>query len=201
MTLPPAYFDSLYAKSADPWSLSSRWYERRKYDVTLASLPKPRFRNGFEPGCSVGVLSQGLAARCDQLLATDVSAVAVATTRERLRDCPNVTVEQSSVPTQWPKGEFDLIVLSEIGYYLVRSDLEVLVDRTVASLSADGVVAAVHWRHPVADYPLTGDTVHEIIGTRVGLQSLVSHVEPDFRLDVFARPATRSVAAAEGLTP
>lgn len=199
MTLPAAYFETLYATSGDPWSLDSRWYERRKYDVTLASLPKTRFRNAFEPGCSIGVLSQGLAARCERLLATDVSAVAVDATRRRLRDCRNVTVEQFSVPTEWPKGEFDLIVLSEIGYYLDRPDLEALVDRAVASLSVDGVVIAAHWRHPVADYPLSGDVVQDTIRNRSGLRSLVSHVEADFRLDALGGPGVPSVAAAEGL--
>ena len=37
--LPDAYFDRIYAESADPWQLQSRWYERRKYAITLALLP------------------------------------------------------------------------------------------------------------------------------------------------------------------
>ena len=39
--LPDAYFDRMYAASADPWQLQERWYEKRKYAITLALLPYP----------------------------------------------------------------------------------------------------------------------------------------------------------------
>jgi hypothetical protein len=47
--LPDAYFDAMYATSDDPWQLSSRWYEERKYAVML---PRPRWATpigGFAP--------------------------------------------------------------------------------------------------------------------------------------------------------
>ena len=58
MTLSPSYFDDMYAANRDPWSLASRWYEQRKYAVTLACLTRPRYRRAFEPGCSIGVLTE-----------------------------------------------------------------------------------------------------------------------------------------------
>jgi SAM-dependent methyltransferase len=200
MTLPAEYFDQMYARSSDPWQFETRWYERRKYDVTLAALPKPRFRNGFEPGCSIGVLTERLVDRCDRLLATDVSESAVDAARSRLAGRTGVTVEQRAVPDSWPDDEYDLIVLSELGYYFHRTDLARLVDCTVATLATDGVLVAVHWRHPVADYPLSGDAVHQLIRERSGLACAVEHVEADFRLDVLVRPGTPSVASVEGLT-
>lgn len=51
---PAAYFEDMYRDAADPWHLAERWYERRKYDLTLAGLPLPRYRRAFEPACSVG---------------------------------------------------------------------------------------------------------------------------------------------------
>ena len=62
--LPDAYFDAKYADSVDPWQLEARWYERRKYAITLALLPYPRYRHAFEPGCSIGVLTEHLTRRC-----------------------------------------------------------------------------------------------------------------------------------------
>ena len=76
-TLGASYFDGMYARSADPWGFTSRWYERRKYAISLAMLPRERYRRGFEPGCSIGVLTRQLAGRCDRLLACDVAAAAV----------------------------------------------------------------------------------------------------------------------------
>src|SRR6185437_12201660 len=106
------YFERLYADNGDPWDFAGRWYEQRKRMVTLGSLPRPRFRRAFEPGCSTGLLTVGLAARCDELVAWDVSEAAVRTTRRRLARELGVRVERGQVPEQWPDGPFDLIVLS-----------------------------------------------------------------------------------------
>ena len=56
--LSDAYFDRMYSESVDPWQLQSRWYEQRKYAITLALLPYARYRHAFEPGCSIGVLTE-----------------------------------------------------------------------------------------------------------------------------------------------
>ena len=55
------YFDDMYARSDDPWGFTSRWYERRKYAISLAMLPQERYDSAFEPGCSIGVLTGRLA--------------------------------------------------------------------------------------------------------------------------------------------
>ena len=71
--MPDNYFDRMYAQAADPWQLADRWYEQRKYAITMALLPYPRYRHAFEPGCSVGVLTEKLAGRCDHVTATDIA--------------------------------------------------------------------------------------------------------------------------------
>lgn len=201
MTLPPAYFEALYAESADPWGFTSRWYEQRKYALTMAALPRQRYRRGFEPGCSIGVLSVLLAQRCDALLATDVAPAAVARARERLAGYDGAAVDRLAVPLEWPAGRFDLVVLSEIGYYLSPGDLEILRDRSVASLEPGGTLLAVHWRHEVPDYPLRGDAVHDLIGASPQLHRLVRHEESDLLLEVFETEPARSVAERTGLWP
>ncbi|GAA0282302.1 class I SAM-dependent methyltransferase [Cryptosporangium japonicum] len=197
-TLPTEYFDRMYAADDDPWGFRSRWYEERKYAVTLAALPRRRYRSGFEPGCSIGVLTAALADRCDTLLSTDVAEAAV--TRARA-NAPGARVEVRRLPDEWPDETFDLIVLSEVGYYLDRAALERLVDATIAGLEPGGDLVLVHWLHPVADYPIDGDTVHAAFSGRPELARTVVHEEADFRLEVYARvpPAARSVAAREGL--
>lgn len=201
MSLPTSYFTGLYATSADPWGFHTRWYEERKYALSVAALPRRRYRAAFEPGCSVGVLTALLAGRCDRILATDPAQAAVASARKHLTSYQNVSVECSAVPHTWPSGEFDLIVLSELGYYLGADDLDLLLKRTVESLEPGGDLLAVHWRHPVPDYPITGDAVHDAIDHTPNLDALVRHAEKDFVLEVFRKvpPAAASVAEAEGL--
>ncbi len=181
-----AYFEGMYREAVDPWRFETSAYERRKYAITVSSLPRVSYRSAFEPGCSVGVLSQLLAPRCGRLLAADIIPVALERASRRLRGHGNVRIERRSIPEQWPVDRFDLVVLSEIGYYFDEPELDGIVQLVLGSLDVGGHLVAVHWRG-VTDYPLTGDRTHEVIGGRDGLCHLVGHVETDFRLDVWER--------------
>jgi len=201
VTLGAGYFEAMYRKAADPWGFQERWYEQRKYAVSLALLPAGRYRRAFEPGCSIGVLTGLLARRCERLLSCDVAAAAVQAAARRTRDLPQVRVEQREIPGQWPPGRFDLIVFSEILYYFGDDDLEQVLAHAVAALEPDGTLLAVHWRHHVADYPRSGDDVHRVLAARPGLARLVRHTEPDFLAEIYicTDGAPVSVAQATGL--
>jgi SAM-dependent methyltransferase len=194
------YFDGLYEHSDDPWKLREGWYERRKRSLTLALLPRPRYRNAFEPGCANGELTAGLAARCEALLAADLHERAVQLARERVAGMPQVRVEQRTVPREWPTeaGPFDLIVISEFAYYLDAADLETLAARIAASLTTDGTLLACHWRRPFAEALESADHAHALFDARCGLSRLAHHDEADLLIDVWSRDA-RSVAQREGL--
>jgi SAM-dependent methyltransferase len=200
-TLGRGYFDAMYTDASDPWGFEDRWYEQRKYAISVAQLPAVRYRSGFEPGCSIGVLTTALAGRCDRLLSCDIAAAPVQEAAQRTRDLPHVRVERRQIPQQWPSGQFDLVVFSEILYYFGDDDLERVIDLGVNSLEAGGTLLAVHWRHLVSDYPGRGDDVHQALAARPGLALLVSHREPDFLAEVFIRSDTPplSVAQATGL--
>lgn len=198
-SLPADYFEEFYRGGADPWGFQDRWYERRKRAMTLASLPRERFRSAFEPGCSIGVLTAELAARCDTLLATDVAERPLDAARLRLQGMPGVRLERRAVPADWPTGSFDLVVLSEVGYYCSASDLRRLVDLAAGALTDDGVLLACHWRHDVPDYPLGGDEVHAALRSHPALAVLVTHLEEDFVLEVLVPAPAISVARADGL--
>lgn len=198
VSLDASYFEDLYARRADPWRLASRWYETRKRSITVASLPSPRYRRGLEIGCSIGMLTRDLAPRCDSLLAVDIAAGALERARERLREFPQVTFAELDASTDFPPGVFDLIVVSEVGYYLSRSDLIALFSTAASRLSPGGVMVLCHWRHPVSDYPLRGDEVHEIMRATTVLFRTVRHEESDFILELYGTDAD-SVAQHEGL--
>ncbi len=193
------FFDDFYGAETDPWGFETRWYEKRKRALTLACLPAERFPSAYEPGCSIGVLTAALAPRCGRLLATDISDTPLRIARRRLAGAPGVRFEQRRVPQEWPDEQFDLIVLSEIGYYCDAEDLRTLVQKASASLTRDGVLLACHWRHPVQEYPLRGDDVHEALRSHSGLVVLAEHREADFLLEVYVRPPAISVAGAAGL--
>jgi SAM-dependent methyltransferase len=204
-TLGAAYFEGMYQASPDPWGFSTRWYEARKYAITVAMLPAARYDRAFEPGCSIGVLTTMLAPRCGTLLSCDVSPAAVRAAAGRTAGLPQVRVERRTLPGDWPDGRFDLIVLSELLYYFGEGDLDTVLGQATGSLRPGGTLLAAHWRRPVADYPRTGDEVHAAIAARPELTLIADHREPDFIAQAFLRaapgtdPASVSVAAAEGL--
>lgn len=193
-----AYFDALFDSADDPWQFRTRWYETRKRALTLACLPTARYGRGYEPGCANGELTAALATRCDRLLASDGAERAVALARTRLRGLDHVRVVQAWLPQDWPAGTFDLVVLSELGYYLDRDALKSLTRRLLASLSPNGTVVACHWRPPIAGCALNGDEVHAALDEQLALSRMCSVVEPDLRMDVWCTDGT-SVAERERL--
>ena len=173
--LGPEFFDELYAGDPDPWGFATSEYERAKYYATIAALEGRRYGRGLEIGCSIGVLTQRLAHHVDELLAVDVSEAALAQARARN---PDVRVERREIPEEFPDGRFDLIVCSEVLYYLDLPAFEQTLERL------QGTVLAVHWRHPTKRYPLPGDEVHERLRHRFGPPAY-SRTTPDYRLDRF----------------
>jgi SAM-dependent methyltransferase len=177
----------LYEESTDPWGLETSEYERRKYALTLAALPRERYRSAYEPGCSIGVLTQLLAARCDALLASDLIARAVEAARTRVAGLAHVRVEQLDTPVQWPEGSFDLIVLSELAYFLPPAGVAELGRRVGASASAGATIVAVHWRGAIDEWALPAEQAHDVIRHEGALTSIGRYVEASFVLEVFER--------------
>ncbi len=183
------HFERIYAASPDPWHYATSDYEREKYAATLAALPRPRYRAALEIGCSIGVLTTQLAARCDALLAIDYAATALERARERCAGQRWVDFRRMTLPADYPDGSFDLTVLSEVGYYLSLADLRAARARIVAGLAPGGQLLLVHWTPPIDDAPLNGDQVHEEFLGRRGdiLRHLGGQRADSYRLDLFER--------------
>lgn len=184
-SLQPSYFEKLYAQDADPWQFETSAYETAKYDATLAALPQPRYVSAIEIGCSIGVLTARLAPRCDELLALDVNEPALERARQRCRDVPHVQFEKGQIPQDWPDGRFDLIMLSEVLYYLDKDDLDRLATRVGLSLVPGGTIMMVHWLGET-DYPLSGDVAVEHFTEQLErrpVRIVRQAREPEYRLD------------------
>lgn len=160
-TLPPGYFEGIYAENIDPWGFETRPYEAAKYAATLAALPRQHYRNGWEIGCSIGVLTQQLAQRCDALLSVDVVDQVLEGAKARCSNLPQVRFQIMRVPNYLPANTFNLIVLSEVGYYLSWADLRRTQQAIMQRLAPGGTLVLVHWTLFARDYPLSGDQVHD----------------------------------------
>jgi hypothetical protein len=182
-----AYFDRIYARSDDPWQFRSSPYERRKYAATLAALPQPRFRNGLEIGCSIGELTWLLGARCDAMLGIDIAAAPLAAARLRCARRPHISFRQIAIPAGWPDGAFDLVVLSEVLYFLSADDLLATAARVRAGCIAGACVVLVNWLGQ-ADDPSSGDEAAERFIDALAWRVDVRRRYDGFRLDVIGAP-------------
>jgi SAM-dependent methyltransferase len=184
-----AAFEAKYRAAADPWHFADSAYERGRYEATLQALTRPRFAKAFEPACSVGVLTQALAVRCDEVDACDIAPSAVARARQRCGGLANVRIEHADIARDMPSGPFELIVFSELGYYFRREALAEIADALVDRMVPGGELVAVHWLGCSDDHILHGDDVHEVLASR--LQTRGTWVKgsrhTDFRLDLWRR--------------
>jgi SAM-dependent methyltransferase len=176
MRVDPQTFDDPYARDGDPWSFATSPYEQLRYATTI-ELVGGRHRRCFEPGSSIGVLTARLAELCDDVVAVDPSPSAVQIARQRLAAAGHVHLDVGAVPEWWPSGSFDLVVLSELGYYFDRPELTDLVERCSGLLRAPGDLVAVHWLGHSDDHLLHGSEVHEVLGDVLGAPDEERHHE------------------------
>jgi len=179
-----AAFEERYRKTEDPWSFTTSAYERNRYQTTLNALIRPAYGSVFEPGCSVGELTVMLAGRCRSILATDISASAVTTAKRRCAKLSNVSIRcaEFSVAT-FPRGSFDLIVLSEIMYYFSTREATEMSANIHKHMLPGAELVAVHWLGHSRDHQMHGDQVHNILATSVQLQWMKGARHEGFRID------------------
>jgi 2-polyprenyl-3-methyl-5-hydroxy-6-metoxy-1,4-benzoquinol methylase len=170
------FFEQKYRAHADPWSFASDGYEQWRYGVLVQHVEAGRYARAFEPGCSVGVLTDILADRCGHVFATDIADTAVAVARRRCGARSNVTIQQGSLAGDLPAGPFDLIVISEVGYYFDEPTLGRIAGRLGRMLDPSGLLLAAHWTGESDDHVLAGPRVHNLLDAHLGLRR-VTHTE------------------------
>ena len=182
-----AEFEARYRANPDPWGYTTSDYERRKYEATLAACAEGPFADALEPGGSIGVFSSLLAPRCERLTTIDAAPTAVAAARRRLAGAPHIDVILGEIPDAIPVRRFDLVVASEILYYLTASELARTVGRLESVMVAGARLVATHWRPAGRERPLDAEQVHATLLEQPWLRSVTSGGTDDYRLDVLER--------------
>jgi LmbE family N-acetylglucosaminyl deacetylase/SAM-dependent methyltransferase len=176
-------FDRMYDDDGqDPWAFAESFYEERRRALVLAVLGCRRYGRALEIGCADGRLTQSLLERCNEVVALDTSHRAVVAAQER---APGAVVEQGMAPADLPPGPFDLVLLSEVGYFLTPLELVATLRRCEESLAPGGELVLCHWQHPTQDVPLDGVLVHEQAATALRSRRRVTYHDDDLRIDVW----------------
>lgn len=187
----PPDFDAMYSGDPDPWDVGGSFFEQRKRAVVLACLRRARYGSAWDPACGTGHLTADVASRCERVLASDTSATAARLARERCAALP-VSVSHRALPEAPVDAAFvpDLVVLSEVFYYLsdaVRAATVALVDHLAAP---DAELVGVHWDGAPDDAWLSGrGGQHELVSQLVsrGWTHRIHHEDEGFLLDTVTR--------------
>ncbi len=182
-----AEFEARYRADADPWGYTESRYEARKYAATLDACGGGRFASALELGGSIGVFSGRLAPSCESLIAIDAAPSAVEAARERLADQPQAAAILGAIPADIPRQPYDLVIASEILYYLAERELADTLAVLSRLMSPGARLVAVHWRPAGAERPFTADEVHLRLRQEPWLAPVSRHDTEDYRLDVLER--------------
>jgi cyclopropane fatty-acyl-phospholipid synthase-like methyltransferase len=164
----PGYFNHLFDEG-DPFGFDDHPVEQLKFDRTL-EVCEPNVRGRvLEIGCAAGSFSEHLASRAVDVLALDVSPAAVEQAAQRLRNRPNVRTAAMSIAERFPEGTFDLIVASDVLYYLSVEDVERTLRRIENGLAETGAFVTVHYV-PRMGALLNGDEVHDLLRAHTTLR-------------------------------
>jgi SAM-dependent methyltransferase len=166
------FFDHFF-DDGDPFGFDINPEERLKFQKTLEVCGEGPLGRILELGCAVGSFTEILAPRATDVLAVDVSQAAVDQVALRLRDHPNVRAKAMSIPAEFPDETFDLVVASDVLYYLSVEELKRCVARIEAALPDGGAFVAVHYV-PRMGSVLNGDEAHDILVAHTTLRHVLA---------------------------
>jgi len=187
----PGEFDTLFTQSADPWDYDVAPYEQVRFARTIAALDGRQFRQGLEVACAAGSLTEMIAPHCNHLLALDASRAALDHARRRLAPWPHVDIRLARMPEQLPEGRFDLIMLSDMLYYLGLSGLQNFLATLIERAEPDAMIVLVDYLGPMG-IAINGEKAAEasIALARLRGWRLTRHERNDtMRLDRLEREA------------
>lgn len=156
-----AGFETKFKANPDPWNYQHSRFEAFKRGVLMQACGSRAYGRGLELACANGVTTRLLASRCIRLLALDGSQTAVERARVRTSDLNNVVVQRAILPREMAAGPFDLIVISELLYYLSTREVTQLLRAVAAALAPGGRVVVLHHIVPFDDVAISPAAAQE----------------------------------------
>jgi peptidoglycan/xylan/chitin deacetylase (PgdA/CDA1 family)/GT2 family glycosyltransferase/ubiquinone/menaquinone biosynthesis C-methylase UbiE len=189
-------FETLFARQPDSWKYTT-FYEQKKYEQTLELIPSIQFEQVLELACAEGHFTVQLAPRVGNLIAVDISQVALSRAQARCADQTNVHFQLLDLTKDPIPGKFDLIICSEVLYYIDGiKDLESFARRVADALNPGGYFITAH-AHLVVDepncpgynwgYPFGAKVIGDTFSNTHPLQLLKELWTPLYRIQLFRR--------------
>ncbi len=196
-----ARLEELFERRSDPWGYGND-YEQTKYRQTLELIPDGPIDDVLEVGCAAGHFTVQLASRARRLVAADISEAALRRAAEHCAGHDHVCFERLELGKDPIRGRYDLIVCSEMLYYLGRrSRLEAAARELTAALKPGGRLVMAHANLTADDPESPGydwsfnfgaKVIGEIFAAAPGLSFTRALRTPYYRVQCFERAAPAS---------
>lgn len=170
------YWEQIFERP-DPWNYLSV-YEQVKYAQTLSLIPQGT-ETVLELACAEGIFTEKLAREVRRVTATDISQRAIDRAAKRCRDFSNVELRVLDFVRQELPPDQDLILCSEVLYYLKDEEtLAGVCSKMAAALKPGGCLITAHahlrqdepgrtgfdWGHPFGV-----GTIRRVLAEQAGL--------------------------------
>lgn len=180
-------FDAHYKRYTNPFSLKGKKYEKQKLSDTLRLISAPHIEIAIDYGCGIGDASIALSGRANRILSIDGSAVALERLGARImgRRLKNIELRHATIDDPWPIAtaeRADLILASEVLYYLSASELRAIGPLFRSSLRDEGRMLTCHYRKPFHDRILENEEVHHILVCSMGV--VIDKISPADHYDL-----------------
>ena len=194
------YFENLFAEQDDPWAYTTP-YEQIKYEQTLSLLPRRRLEKVLELACAEGHFTVQLAPHVGSILATDISPTALERAAQRCAGLDDITFQPLNLIRDPFPGQFDLIICSEVLYYVGdKAGLWQVAQKFANALLPGGYLLTAH-AHVVVDepghpgfnwdVPFGAKVIGEMIGSEPRLHLVREIRTPLYRVQLFQRIESR----------
>ena len=177
-----AHLNALYADRDDPWEFRTSPYEQAKFRTTADALLSRTYASALEVGCGNGELARHIAPRCANY--TGVDAVGKALDAAR-RAVPSGRFVHAFLPCDLPGGPHDLILLSEVLYFLDAPAITALGQQITRRWPAAEVIV-VTWLGPSGN-PMQGEPALSVFTSAIKpvFCGVLAARTPQYRIDRF----------------
>ncbi|WAP66744.1 class I SAM-dependent methyltransferase (plasmid) [Jiella pelagia] len=177
---PPEHFAELYADDGDPWHARSSRYEVEKRADNCAQLDVRCYERGLDIGCGEGHLAAELVNRAivRSMTGLDRDAGIVARANGAYGQRSELRFATGALPDDLPEVPFDLVVVSEVLYFLDEPALVALAQHLSNRMQTGADILVVSYLGETGT-PLSGRAAHDLFlalfGTALTTLSLRTH--------------------------
>lgn len=153
-------FERKFASDPDPWRTWTSSYEQVKRRHLGQVIGPGRYGRVLEVGAGNGSNTHMLASRALRLTVTEGTLTGVRLIREMFDETRRIKVCRLDISDRLPEHRYDLIVISEILYYLKDKPFRNLVREVKRTLQPGGVLVLAHHTGLFGDAARNGGSVH-----------------------------------------